>query len=884
GMESGASSQAMEIQAGNRRLQEVNITLNRLVEDRTRALQEQHEYLASVLMAVPVPLAVLRGPEFRYYLQNDAHKALVNGRDVIGMTHKEALPHVTRQLQPLLQQVYQTGQPFCTHRYRLDGGLGQTPEQGEYFFDFFWHPLFGADGKVEGVIAVSQDVTARVRDENALRAALDKLRWREQTLTDQARLLREQASLLEITHDAILARGMDDIITYWNRGAEKLYGYTKEEAIGQDCHALLKTQAPLPIPAIKQIVNREHHWEGELVHEAKDGRKINVASQWTLDPYESPPRYLQTNTDITRRVQMERAVRQTQENYRLLVETSTEFAMIITDPEGNITSWNAGAEKILGLSYDEAVGKPISAIFTPEDRDTGQPWRELELARNTGRAEDVRWHIRKDGARFWANGVVMPLWDDDGKLRGFTKIMRDQTTHRLAEERMQFLANHDALTGLANRVNFSNQLHKSLALADRTQLPVALLMLDLDRFKQVNDTFGHHAGDLLLKEVARRLQSSLRETDFVARLGGDEFVIIQAEEAAQPHGAAALAAKLIAELGRPYQLDQQEIKTGTSIGIALYPQDAKDSIELAKRADLALYRAKSQGRGNHHFYTVDLLAEKEWEKHRGQKLGAALANHEFKLYYQPQVDLQSWKVSSVEALLRWQVSDQDMILPDDFLGIAEETGVIVEIGKWALRNACEQARHWLEQGLPKMRISINCSARQFSGTAFVKTVAPILEDTGLSPSCLELEIPESMLARPEVKDQLAALRHLGVRITIDNYGTGTTALADLKQFEIDGLKIDKSFVKHVPHRYKDSALTASIIDLGRNLGIDVSAGGVETPEQLAYLKSKHCKKVQGFIFSPPIPAEEFQELMLSGRLSRINPIPPDGETNGKELH
>ncbi len=720
-------------------------------------------------------------------------------------------------------------------------------------------PLVDNDGEHIGAVVVYHDIS--------------ELRKREQTLAQQARLLREQASLLDVTHDALLARDCDDVINFWNRRAEELYGYSKEEAIGQSSHLLLKTEFPIPLDEIRALVTQKKYWEGELVHETKNGRKITVSSRWTLDiDKHGPCRYLETNTDISQRIQMERMLRQTQENYRLLVETSTEVAMIITDPDGIIVNWNVGAEKIVGIPSREAVGQPIANIFTPEDRSSGRPSHEMEKASKSGRSEDARWHARKDGSRFWANGVVMPLWNEDGSLRGYTKVFRDQTAQRLEEEQTQFLANHDMLTGLPNRVHFSNQLHKSIARSDRYGIPLAVLLLDLDRFKFVNDTFGHYAGDLLLKEVAQRILSSLRETDFVARLGGDEFVVIQAD-VSKPQAADTLARKLIIELGRPYQLDQHEVVSGTSIGISTYPTDAENVVELLKRSDLALYRARSMGRGRYQIYTPDLLMEKNWGRDREQGLRNALRNHEFELYYQPQVDLNSWKISTVEALLRWQTPGMEQIQPEEFLDVAEETGLIVEIGEWALRSACKQVREWQGKGMPGLRISVNCSARQFSDPEFVKKISPILDETGLAACCLELEIAESMIAQPEIRDQLIELRILGVRITVDNFGTGTTALVDLKELEVDTLKIDKVFVRHLPYRQKDSAMTSSIINLGHNLGLVVTAGGVETAEQLAYLKSQKCNGVQGFIFSPPVPAKKFEELMLSDHWSRINRVP-----------
>jgi diguanylate cyclase (GGDEF)-like protein/PAS domain S-box-containing protein len=725
-------------------------------------------------------------------------------------------------------------------------------------------PLLNSHGVLVGAVAVFHDIT--------------ELRRREEALARLAGQLQEQASLLDLARDAIFARTTDDIITYWNLSAEKLYGYSRNEATGQNSHALLQTRFPVPMEKIVALLHEHHHWEGELVQRTRDGREIIVFSKWALELHDGKPaRYLETNTDITHEVETERALRQSQEDFRMLVEASTDHAIMMLDPNGVIVRWNSGAERILGLSAEQAIGRPVASIFTSEDCSHGEPLRELEEARIAGRSEDDRWHLRQDGTRFWATGVITPLWNSDGSLRGYVKIMRDQTSHRLAEEQTQFLANHDGLTGLPNRINFSNHLHQSLALSNRNNAPLALLLLDLDRFKQVNDTFGHHTGDLLLKEVALRIVSSIRATDFVARLGGDEFVIIQID-VAQPEAAETLARKLVLELGRPYQLDSAEIVSGASIGLCIYPKDGRNSVELLKRADLALYRAKNSGRHNYQCYSSDLYTEQAWKRDRETALRSALKNHQFELYYQPQIDLGSWRISSVEALLRWNAAEMETVLPNEFLDIVEQTGMIVEIGEWALREAAHQLRRWQAQGMNDLRLALNCSARQFNDPRFVAAIPDILRDAGVSADSLELEVPESMLARnPEIKEHLSDLRAQGIRLTIDNFGTGATALIDLKEFEIDVLKIDKAFVQHLPHRREDSAITSAIISLAHNLGVRVVAGGVETAEQLAYLKARDCTSAQGFIFSPPVPAQKFEELMLNGSWSRMNRMPHLGD-------
>jgi diguanylate cyclase (GGDEF)-like protein/PAS domain S-box-containing protein len=731
-------------------------------------------------------------------------------------------------------------------------------------------PLLDSKGDLIGGVVVFHDIT--------------ELRRREAELARQARQLQEQAGLLDLSHDAILARRIDDVITYWNLSAEKLYKYRRDEALGQIGHVLLKTRFPIPLEQIRAILQEQHYWEGEVVHTTRDGEELIVFSQWALEFHEGRPyRYLETNCDITQQVKTERALKQSQEDFRLLVEASIDYAIIMLDVEGIIVSWNSGARKMFGYSTQEAIGKPAAHLFTSEDREDGAPLRELETARSTGHSIDDRWHQRKDGSRFWVSGTVTALRNADASLRGFVKIMRDQTLRRLAEEETHFLANHDGLTGLPNRVYFSNQLHRAMALSQRNGVPLALLLLDLDRFKQVNDTFGHHAGDLLLKEVALRIRSSIRESDFVARLGGDEFVIIQAD-VSQPAAAETLARKLVLELGRPYDIEGQEVMSGTSVGLCVYPGDGRNPVELLKRADLALYRAKNSGRHNYQFYTSDLVTEQAWKKDRERALRYALKKHQFELYYQPQIDLTSWSISTVEVLLRWNASELETVLPNEFLDIAEQSGLIVEIGEWTLREACHQVRQWQAHTLANLRLSVNCSARQFNDPKFVALVPAILDDAGIDHADLELEVPEAMLAgHPEIKAQLAQLRAAGIRLTIDNFGTGSTALIDFKDFAIDTLKIDKSFVQHLPHRREDSAITSAIISLAHNLGITVVAGGVETAEQLAYLKARDCTCAQGFIFTPPVPAWEFEKLMTEGNWSRINRTGADSG-NYKELH
>ncbi|WP_156396307.1 sensor domain-containing protein [Noviherbaspirillum sp. Root189] len=832
-----------------------------------KALEEslhQHANITTSVLNSMADAVVVADLDERLIMVNPAGQRLLDP-DRIGLTEGQSLDVI---------QLYRTDQltpyphnerpiPRALRGEHVDGLVAYVRHAGDgegVWVNANARPLMDIQGALVGGVVVFHDIT--------------ELRRREEAMAQQSRLLQKQASLLDLARDAILARTTEDVITYWNLSAEKLYQYPREEAVGQVSHVLLRTRFPQPLDEIRAIVQRDHYWEGEVIHVARDGREMIIFSQWALEFHNGQPyRYLETNADITQQVETERALKQSQQDFRLLVEASTDHAIMMIDPQGVIASWNSGAERIFGYTADEAIGRSIDVLFTREDRSVGTPLHELEEAKSSGRSDDDRWHQRKDGERFWATGAVTPLWNPDDSLRGYVKILRDQTTQRLAEEQTHFLANHDGLTGLPNRVYFSNQLHQSLSLSQRNGIPLAILLLDLDRFKYVNDTFGHHTGDLLLKEVALRIRSSIRESDFIARLGGDEFVIIQMD-VSQPDASETLARKLVIELGRPFQLEGQEVLSGTSIGLCVFPKDGKSSVELLKRADLALYRAKNSGRHNFQFYTSDLYSEQTWKKDREAALRGALKNHQFELYYQPLVELSSWKISTVEALLRWNATELETVLPGEFLEIAEQSGLIVEIGQWALREACHQVRRWQAQGLSELRLSVNCSARQFNDPKFVAMIPFILQEEGLPAACLELEVPESMLAQhPEIKEQLSFLRGLGIRLTIDNFGTGATALIDFKDFGIDALKIDKAFVQHVPHRREDSAITSAIISLAHNLGISVVAGGVETAEQLAYLKARDCTGAQGFIFSPPLPAHEFEELMLNGSWARVNRIP-----------
>lgn len=448
------------------------------------------------------------------------------------------------------------------------------------------------------------------------------------------------------------------------------------------------------------------------------------------------------------------------------------------------------------------------------------------------------------------------------------KAAEEQVAHA---RQVEYLAFHDGLTGLPNRSLFSKLLAQSIAYAGRYNKRLAVLFLDLDRFKQINDTLGHDAGDDLLKEVANRLKSALRESDIVARMGGDEFVAILPEMEDDSY-ATVVARKILAAVAQPFILVGQEFRVTVSIGISVYPHDGLDEQTLTKNADVAMYQAKQEGKNNFQFYSDKMNANSLERLTLESGLRQALENNEFELHYQAKRDTQSGQITGMEALLRWQHKDLGTVAPLKFIPVAEESGLIVPIGKWVLRTACEQNVQWQKQGLPPMSMAVNLTERQFLDENLIRDVTRILKETKLDPSLLELEITESLLMHDVNKTLgiLTKLKDMGVLIAIDDFGTGYSSLATLKQFPLNTIKIDRSFIRDVAKNPGDKALTEAIIAMGRALSLTVVAQGVETKAQADYLRKKDCDEFQGFYFYKPVPANEVPDLLRAQTGSSAN--------------
>jgi diguanylate cyclase (GGDEF)-like protein len=448
--------------------------------------------------------------------------------------------------------------------------------------------------------------------------------------------------------------------------------------------------------------------------------------------------------------------------------------------------------------------------------------------------------------------VAISLQAMDGG--GWVSIHQDITAQKSIEAELERLARHDVLTGLAQRSLFTEKVGAALARMRRHGEAFSVLMLDLDRFKTVNDSFGHPAGDALLRETARRLLNTTREVDCVARFGGDEFAVLQAPCKDQKAGAIALADRILAAVTEPYDFNGRKLILETSIGIALAPQDGDDVDALVKHADLALYRAKTEGRNRYCFFTPAMEAEARDRRELEDDMREALSHHEFELHYQTIVDLESRQYCGAEALVRWRHPERGVVLPDRFIPVAEDSGLIVPLGEWILRQACADAVKWP----PRFRVAVNLSPAQFKHGDLLGVLKSALADSGLPPERLELEITETVLLENNAKNLaiLRAIKNLGVAIVLDDFGTGYSSMRYLQMFLFDRIKIDQSFIQNMTHHAADAAIVCAVAGLGRNLGIATVAEGVETEEQLIALRAAGCQLAQGYLFSRPVPASE----------------------------
>ncbi len=566
--------------------------------------------------------------------------------------------------------------------------------------------------------------------------------------------------------------------------------------------------------------------------------------------------------DVTDSHRALQELQRAEEHFRLLVEGTTDYAIFMLDRDGLVVSWNPGAERILGFRKDEIFGRSFATFFTTEDQARGEPMRKLRQATADGRSEEDSWRVRKDGQRFWCTGVLGALHDASGKVKGFVEIMRDNTERRIAEQNVFFLANHDPLTGLANRARFLEKLHEALLNADRDNTGCALILLDLDRFKSINDTLGHHAGDLLLKMVAQRLLRCVRETDTVARLGGDEFVVILTRIKSQ-EAVELIAENILRELGKPCEIADHAINSGASLGIVFYPNDGNEVGDLLQKADLAMYRAKATGRNRFRVFSPGMLSEAQERQHQEERLRTAISGGDFELFFQPQIDLRTMDVIGAEALLRTRDPVLQQLPVRQLIDLAEECGLMATLDEWVFDAACAQLAQWIDSGLDDFRVAVNVAPSHLLMPGFVDMLHDLLLRHRVPASQLELEITEAALVTASDSDSeiMDALKALGVMITVDDFGAGVSTLSYLKQFPVDMLKLDPALIRNLPRDREDGAIVSAVIKLAGDLQIRVIAEGVESFDQLSFLQGTACDYVQGFLFSEAVRPEKFDQLL-----------------------
>ncbi|MHB8455673.1 MAG: bifunctional diguanylate cyclase/phosphodiesterase [Acidiferrobacterales bacterium] len=577
-----------------------------------------------------------------------------------------------------------------------------------------------------------------------------------------------------------------------------------------------------------------------------------------------PIRLLGVQVDISARKQTEQQLRESEERARTVAENSP-IGIFLANSDGNVIYSNRAFHRIVGVSADEPALNHWFDLIQFADRERAlTAWQDFIHGRRPDYDIEIRF-VTGLGERLTHTRAAAIREGD--RLIGYAGTAEDITDRRRAEEQLGRLAHYDSLTALPNRVLFSDRLSRAMIEADRHERLVGVAFLDLDRFKNINDTLGHDTGDMLLKAVAERLAAAMRKGDTVARLSGDEFTLILADMG-HIDDAARVAQKVLDAFAQPFFVAGRELHITASLGITLYPFDVQDVSGLLRNADIAMYRAKEQGRNVYRFYSADMTIRAIENLALENDLRHAVARDELVLHYQPIIECATGKILSMEALVRWRHGQRGLIPPSQFIPLAEDTGLIVPVGEWVLREACAQCRRWRREFRRPLRVAVNLSARQFGNSPIARVVRQILDDTDLDPAALELEITESVLLHHDAErlESLRTLAEMGVTLTIDDFGTGYSSLSYLKRFPVEALKIDQSFTHDIPDDPDDTALARAIISMAHTLGMKTIAEGVETRTQFEFFRSEHCDSVQGFYFSKPLPASEFAALLANNQL------------------
>jgi diguanylate cyclase (GGDEF)-like protein/PAS domain S-box-containing protein len=694
---------------------------------------------------------------------------------------------------------------------------------------------FQRDGR-QLVTVIARDIAERRRVQEAIRFSDEQVR----SLVDNAPLVLFQLDARGIIRQSV------------GKGLEKI-GLKPGEADGRSVFEMYAD-----LPEILALVRRALSGESFTASADVRGVLFEVQFEAQADEKGRPAGVIGVATDVTEQRRAEEAWRASEVRYRNLFDRNLA-GVYRTTLEGKILDCNESFARIFGYaSRAEALERPAWDFFlSPEERRA-----QIERLRESRYLSNEELCLRrKDGSLVWVleNGSLVAA--EDGTLSILEGTVIDISERKRAEEQVRHLAFHDALTGLPNRLLFTDRLSLAVANARRSGSRLAVMFLDLDRFKIINDSLGHSIGDDLLRRVGERLEACVRQGDTVARLGGDEFTVL-VPGLLYDDDAARVGRKILEAVSQPFTIDGRELFLTTSIGVSLYPADGEDAETLVRNADTAMYRAKEQGRDNYQLYAPAMNARAVERLSLESRLRPALTNGELRLHYQPVVDLRNGRIAGAEALLRWAHPDLGLVPPARFIPIAEMSGLIVPIGAWVLREACARAREW-QREWPGMTVSVNLSSRQFQQSDIVAEVRRALKETGLDPGSLDLEITESsaMLNAEQSIATLSDLKELGVGISMDDFGTGYSSLAYLKRFPIDKIKVDQSFIRDIPSDSDDAAIVTAIIAMARSLQLVVVAEGVETEDQIAFLKDHGCDRMQGFVMSRAVPPDEFARLV-----------------------
>ena len=761
------------------------------------------------------------------------------------IVHPEDLDRVTREVEE-----YTSGKlKSFTQKYRVLTRAGDIR-----WIDDRTVTECNPEGEVTHYLGIITDISKEKNAETALKISQERFR-----------------ALVETTEDFVWEVDRNGIYTYCSPQVESLLGYTAEEMLGKTPFEFMTVEDAERVTADFGEISRKEQafvlFENINLH--RDGREIVLETSGVpfFDAGGKLAGYRGIDRNITERKRVQHRLAAQQEFLQSVIDGVHDSIMVINE-DCSIQLMNQVARDAMQPEFILDIDQPkcyevLHRRNAPCDgKDHHCP---LKNVIESGEAVTVvHRHSLPGGSTGYVELIASPLRDEDGEIRRVIEIAHDVTSHisarrELEEQKvlLQKLAHHDALTGLPNRLLFLDRLQQAVRKAHRTNSQLAVLFIDLDRFKQINDSLGHAMGDMVLKAVARRLEGCLREEDVVARLGGDEFIITM-DSLHDARHATSMAQKVIHAVQHPVSHKEHKLYVSASVGISLYPQDGEDAEVLLRNADAAMYKAKGEGNNGFQFYTAD-MTERAFERVLMEShLHRALEEEQFSVYYQPQVDLRTDRLVGLEALVRWQHPELGQLLPAKFITLAEDTGMILPLGEWVLRTACKQMVAWYGAGLSPGRVAVNITANQLNDASFVLVVEQILEESGCQPQWLELEITEDVIMQRHERSfkVLQQLKSLGIKLVIDDFGTGCSSLAYLKRLPVSKLKIDRSFIRDIPEDDSDKAIARAVIAMGRSLELRVIAEGVENPQQMAFLKEEGCDEVQGYLYGSPLSADQ----------------------------